>query len=153
MIYQFKTEHFLPIDIYQAWAFFSSAKNLARITPPEMDFKIRTQLDDREIYEGMLINYTVKPLFGIPLGWETEIFNVNKPYIFADRQTKGPYKIWEHTHIFVEKDAGVLMTDVVNYQLPFGILGTFAHSLFVKKKVQHIFTFREHALNRIFPSV
>ena len=153
MIYQFKTEHFLPISIDEAWAFFSSAKNLALITPPEMDFRIRTSLDDSEIYEGMLIKYTVKPLFGIPLGWETEIIKVNKPYQFADSQRKGPYRIWEHTHTFVQKDSGVLMTDEVNYQLPFGILGTFAHALFVKKKVREIFIFREHALNRIFPSV
>lgn len=153
MIYQLETEHFLPISINQAWDFFSSAKNLALITPPEMDFKIKTHLDNSEIYEGMLINYTVKPLLSIPIGWETEIFNVNKPYKFSDRQLKGPYKMWEHTHIFVEKDSGVLMTDEVNYQIPFGVLGSFAHALFIKKKVENIFTYREQALNRIFKSV
>jgi hypothetical protein len=51
MIYYFKTEHLLPISIEMAWSFFSSAKNLALITPPEMEFKILTKLDDKEIYE------------------------------------------------------------------------------------------------------
>ena len=153
MIYQYKAEHFLPIEIDQAWTFFSSAKNLARITPPEMDFQIKTELDDREIYEGMLIDYTVKPLLGIPLGWQTEIFNVNKPYVFSDRQRKGPYVMWEHTHTFSETESGVLMTDQVNYQLPFGLLGDFAHALFIKKKIERIFAYRKDALNRIFVSV
>lgn len=152
MIYQFKSEHFLPIDINKAWTFFSSAKNLALITPSEMDFQIKTQLDDREIYEGMLINYTVKPLLGIPLAWETEIFDVRMPYQFSDRQRKGPYKMWEHTHTFIENESGVLMLDEVNYQLPFGVLGNLAHALFIKRKVESIFTYRKQALNRIFTS-
>lgn len=150
MIFQYNTEHLLPIDIDQAWDFFSSAKNLARITPPEMDFKILTQLDDKEVYEGMLIDYTVKPLFGVPLQWQTEIFRVNKPDYFTDRQLKGPYKIWEHTHSFIEKENGVLMKDEVRYQLPFGIIGRIAHAIFIKKKVESIFDFRGKALNKIF---
>lgn len=150
MIYYFRTEHLLPVSVDQAWDFFSSAKNLALITPPEMDFKILTKLNDKEIYEGMLIDYTVKPVFGIPLNWQTEITNVNKPHSFADRQIKGPYKIWEHTHTFIQKENGVLMRDEIKYQIPFGILGQFAHMIFVKDKVKEIFRFRELALAKIF---
>ncbi|HQS05397.1 MAG: hypothetical protein B7X86_00680 [Sphingobacteriales bacterium 17-39-43] len=150
MIYYFKTEHLLPVSIDEAWDFFSSAKNLARITPPEMDFKILSTLDEKEIYEGMIIDYIVRPVFGIPLKWQTEIINVNKPHSFADRQLKGPYKIWEHTHTFIQKENGVLMKDEIKYQIPLGILGQLAHSLFVREKVKDIFRFREMALNKIF---
>jgi ligand-binding SRPBCC domain-containing protein len=153
MIYYFKTEHLLPISIEMAWSFFSSAKNLALITPPEMEFKILTKLDDKEIYEGLLIDYTVKPVLGIPLNWQTEIFKVDKPHSFADRQLKGPYKIWEHTHTFIQKENGTVMIDELKYQIPLGILGDLAHSIFVKKKVAEIFKFRERALEKIFGSV
>jgi ligand-binding SRPBCC domain-containing protein len=153
MIYYFKTEHLLPISIEMAWSFFSSAKNLALITPPEMEFKILTKLDDKEIYEGLLIDYTVKPVLGIPLNWQTEIFKVDKPHSFADRQLKGPYKIWEHTHTFIQNENGTLMIDELKYQIPLGILGDLAHSIFVKKKVTEIFKFRERALEKIFGSV
>ena len=71
--YYYKAEQFLPTDIQTAWDFFSSAKNLAVITPPELDFKILTDLGDKGIYEGMIIDYTVKPVLGIPLHWKTEI--------------------------------------------------------------------------------
>jgi ligand-binding SRPBCC domain-containing protein len=150
MIYYFRTEHLLPVNIEQAWDFFSSAKNLALITPPEMDFKILTKLEEKEIYEGMLIDYTVKPVFGIPLNWQTEITNVNRPQNFTDIQTKGPYKVWEHTHTFIQKENGILMKDEIKYQIPFGMLGQLAQTLFIKDKVKEIFQFREKALEKIF---
>ena len=149
-IYYFKTEQFLNVDINTAWNFFSSAKNLALITPPEMAFNILTTLDDKEIYEGMLIDYTVKPLLGIPVRWQTEICKVERPIFFTDRQVKGPYKLWEHTHTYTEKDNGVLMQVEIKYQLPFGLLGNIVHSLVVRKKIEEIFKFRTKILTKMF---
>ena len=149
-IYYYNAEQFLPIEFGKAWDFFSSAKNLSLITPPEMHFNILTNLEGREIYQGMLIDYTVKPLFGIKVNWQTEIFKVDKPKMFADRQLKGPYKIWEHTHTFIEKENGVLMHDQVKYQLPFGIIGRISHSLLVRKKIENIFIYRKEVLKKIF---
>ena len=149
--YYYKAEQFLSTDIQTAWDFFSSAKNLAVITPPELDFRILTNLEDKEIYEGMIIDYTVKPLFGIPLHWKTEIQKINKPAMFVDNQVKGPYKLWEHIHTFMEKDNGVLMHDIVKYQIPFGFLGTLAHFLIIRKKIEHIFSFRKEILEKFFP--
>lgn len=148
--FYYHTEQFLPIDIHTAWNFFSSAINLAVITPPELDFKILTDLDNTEVYEGMLIEYQLKPLFGIPVHWQTEIFQINKPVKFTDRQLKGPYKTWEHTHIFIQRDDGVLMEDRVKYKLPFGLIGQIAHFLFIKRKVENIFIYRKEILKKIF---
>ncbi len=149
-IFQYKTEQFLPISIDKAWDFFSSPKNLSLITPPEMDFKILTQLNGKEIYEGMLIDYTVKPLLGIAMHWQTKICNVEKNKVFADTQLKGPYKLWEHTHTFKEIEGGVLMNDVINYELPLGFIGNIAHSLFIKNKIENIFVYRKKVLEKIF---
>ena len=150
-MHQLTAEQFLPITLQKAWDFFSSPKNLSKITPPEMGFIIRTKLDDNKgIYDGMLIDYTVKPLFGIPMHWRTEIYSVKDKYQFTDRQLIGPYSVWEHTHTFVEKDGGVLMSDVVNYKLPLGPLGHLAHVLLVRRKIQGIFAYRKQVLDRLF---
>src|SRR5680860_380435 len=101
--YHYKTEQFLSIDISKAWNFFSSVKNLAIITPPEMKFQILTELDDKGIYEGMIIDYTVRPLLNVPLHWQTEIYKVIGHFHFTDRQLKGPFRLWEHSHSFIEK--------------------------------------------------
>ena len=148
-IFQYRTEQFLPIGIDEAWSFFSTPKNLAAITPAELDFKIISNSNDEEIYEGMKIDYIVKPLLRIPMHWQTEIIKVNKGRNFTDRQVKGPYKIWEHTHTFKPVNAGVLMLDTINYQLPFGFIGNIAHTLVVKKKIENIFIYRKNILEKI----
>lgn len=134
----------------QAWDFFSSAKNLSEITPPEMQFKILTQLSDAPVYAGMRIDYIVKPLLNIPLHWTTEISKVDTPYSFTDKQLKGPYALWEHTHTFEPVPGGVRMTDEVKYGLPLGVLGDIAHTLVVKKKLDDIFNFRNMKLEQLF---
>lgn len=149
-MYQYKTEQFLAVDIGEAWEFFSSPKNLLTIIPPELDFKILTQLKEEDIFEGMRIDYIVKPLFNIPVRWQTEIFKVKKGMHFTDRQLKGPYKLWEHTHTFKAVKSGVMMQDVINYELPFGILGKFAHAVLVKKKIEKIFAYRRNILEKLF---
>jgi len=150
-VYTLKAEQLLRVDLQRAWAFFSSPKNLSLITPPEMDFNTLTPFEEgQEIYTGMLIDYKVKPLFGIPMFWRTEIKEVKKPHSFVDVQLKGPYRLWEHTHIFIEKENGVLMQDVVKYQLPFGPLGNLTHALLVRKKLETLFAFRKAAIERIF---
>ena len=149
-VFQYTAEQFLPIEIKNAWEFFSSPKNLSVITPPEMGFTILTELNGKEIYDGMLIDYTVKPLLGIAMHWQTKICNVEKYKVFADTQLKGPYKLWEHTHTFEEINDGVLMKDIINYELPFGFIGDFVHTLVVKKKIENIFAYRKSVLEKIF---
>ena len=146
----YNAEQFLPTDVNTAWDFFSSAKNLGVITPPEMKFRLSKELDEKDIYEGMLIDYTVRPLLGILLHWRTEISKVNKPWLFTDKQLKGPYQSWEHTHTFIEKDNGVLVLDEVKYQMPLGIIGTITHSLIVRKKIEEIFSYRRTILKQLF---
>lgn len=148
-IHIFEAETLLKAPLDTVWDFFSSASNLARITPPEMDFKILGNVQG-DIYEGMLINYRVRPLFGIGVFWQTEISEVKKPHEFTDRQLKGPYSMWEHTHTFNRTDQGVLMKDVVRYSLPLGFLGDIAHAVIVKRKIADIFRFRENILRERF---
>lgn len=114
-----------------------------------MDFRILTDTNT-EIYEGMIIDYTVKPLFGIKMHWQTEICKIEKPFFFTDRQVKGPYRLWEHTHMFIKKDNGVLIKDEVKYKLPFGIAGRLMHALVVRKKIESIFLYRKKCLIKIF---
>lgn len=150
MVHQLQRQQQLNCDIKTAWKFFSSANNLSEITPKDMNFVVRTQLSDDEIYEGMLIDYYVSPLLGIKLKWQTEITEVNFQKSFTDFQKKGPFKLWNHFHEFILNDKGVLMIDTVNYELPFGFLGEIAHSVMVKKKLEHIFDYRFKILEKTF---
>lgn len=143
-------EQQLHCDLKTAWEFFSSPGNLSKITPEDMNFIVRTKFETNEIYEGMIIDYFVSPLFGIKMKWKTEITQVNFRKSFTDFQKKGPYKLWNHHHEFIENEQGVLMKDKVDYELPFGFLGEIAHKFFVKNKLEHIFDYRFKVLEKYF---
>lgn len=150
MKYQLYREQQLHCDIETAWHFFSSPMNLSKITPKDMGFKVLSDYNNEQIFDGMIINYTVSPLLNIPLKWRTRISQVQLNKSFTDFQEKGPYKYWKHFHEFIPNKDGVLIKDTVDYELPFGILGNIAHSIFVKKKLAHIFDFRYGVLEKLF---
>ena len=110
-----------------------------------MGFDIKTDLPEK-MYEGLMIEYTVKPLLGIPMNWVTEIKTVKDLKFFVDEQRVGPYKMWHHEHHFKEVEEGIEMTDIVSYDLPFGFLGRLMHPILVRKKLDEIFDYRFKAV-------
>ena len=149
--YSIKSTQHLPISLQAAWDFFSSPNNLAKITPPEMGFIITSDKKDGEkMYAGQIITYILKPMLGIPVKWMTEITHVKEGDYFIDEQRFGPYKLWHHRHSFKKTATGVEMHDEVNYVLPLGILGTIAHKLFIRKRIESIFTHRTIVVENLF---
>jgi ligand-binding SRPBCC domain-containing protein len=149
MIYQLKREQTLRCSIDQAWSFFSTPRNLDRLTPDSVGFKI-THCTSEIMHQGQMIAYKVKVAPLIWVRWLTEITSVDDHESFIDEQRLGPYKIWHHIHRFEAQGDEVLMTDEVTYVMPFGILGKVAHALFVKRKLQHIFDERQRLTDAIF---
>ena len=147
--YSLETEQKLQISLQEAWDFFSSPKNLSKITPKHMGFIITNQPSET-MFEGQIITYKVSPLLGIKINWMTEITTIKDNEYFIDEQRFGPYSLWHHRHHFYEIDGGIKMIDEVNYKLPFGFLGSVAHRLFVRKKLKSIFEYREKVLIEMF---
>ncbi|MFN5418685.1 MAG: SRPBCC family protein [Flavobacteriia bacterium] len=148
-MYQLKRTQFVKTDLETCWDFFSSPQNLQKITPKSMGFEVLTEINGK-MYEGMMIEYIVKPLLGIPMRWVTEIATVKDKQMFVDEQRKGPYRIWHHEHHFKEVAGGIEMTDIVSYELPFGFLGRLVHPILVKKKLEEIFAHRFKVVEEMF---
>lgn len=140
----------IPAPVTDTWKFFSDPRNLARITPPGMKFKILTPDLAENIFSGMLIQYSVIPLLGIRMKWLTEIKDVKKPFEFTDVQQKGPYALWVHRHSFTKHEKGTLMKDEVEYALPLSFIGQIANSILIRKKLRLIFDYREKVIEEIF---
>jgi ligand-binding SRPBCC domain-containing protein len=145
-VYSIHTEQFIPISLAEAWDFFSSPANLAKITPAKMGFNIISKHHGSKMYPGQIIEYTVKPILGIPLYWMTEITHVQEGAYFVDEQRFGPYTMWHHQHHFTAVPGGVKMDDIVHYKIPLGFLGDIAQVILVKKQLQGIFDFRFQAV-------
>ena len=137
-------------NIDDLWSFMSSPKNLERITPDSMEFKITSNNEDQLMYPGMIISYKITPLLNFPLRWVTEITHVKEKEFFVDEQRLGPYRMWHHEHIFKIKEDGVLMTDIITYIPPFGLLGKLANNLFIKRRIKKIFDYRSQIIEQLF---
>ena len=149
-VYSLHTIQNLPIRLDQAWDFFSSPANLAKITPSHMGFNIISKHHGEKMYPGQIIEYTVSPLLGIPMYWMTEITHVQEGKYFVDEQRFGPYALWHHKHFIKEIPGGVEMEDIIDYKVPMGILGQLVHPFLVKPKLDEIFNYRRKKLIELF---
>lgn len=148
-IYTLHKKQKLPISINQAWDFLSDPKNLKTITPDYMGFNILSGAD-RPMFAGQIIQYIVTPVLGIKTKWVTEITHVVDKHYFVDEQRFGPYALWHHKHFIKEIDGGVEMEDIIDYKLPFGVLGQFVQPFLVKPKLEEIFNYRTKKLEELF---
>ncbi|NMC38907.1 MAG: SRPBCC family protein [Bacteroidales bacterium] len=148
--YQIVKAQKFPVSVSEIWDFISSPVNLKEITPEHMDFVVTSNIGQEKMYAGMIITYKVSPLMGIKMNWMTEITHVRDYEYFVDEQRIGPYALWHHQHKIEPVEGGVLMTDIVTYQPPFGFIGAFANSLIIKNKLHDIFNYRAVALEKRF---
>jgi ligand-binding SRPBCC domain-containing protein len=150
-VYKKETVQHINATIDECWEFFSSPRNLQKITPETMGFQI-VDFDEKSMYPGQVIQYKVSPLAGLKLSWMTIITAVKDKEYFIDEQRFGPYTLWHHKHFFEPTPNGVKMTDVVHYALPLGFIGQIMNTLVVKNKLKQIFDYRVLAVNKIFNS-
>ena len=131
----------------EVFGFFADAFNLEDLTPPWLRFAIRTPAPI-EMRAGARIAYRMR-LHGLPVRWLTEIEEWEPEARFVDRQIKGPYSLWHHTHTFEDREGATLMRDRVRYALPLGPLGELARLALVDSDLRRIFDFRRETVARL----
>jgi len=146
-MYRLECSMTAPVPLAEVFRFFEDPRNLGRITPPWLNFRIVNPAGV-EMREGAEIDYIIR-WQGLPLKWKTVITRHNPPRFFVDEQFRGPYSLWRHEHTFEETPDGVVIRDRVDYRLPFGPLGRIAHALMVKNQLLEIFRFRQKAIAEI----
>lgn len=134
----------VPVTQTAAFAFFEDPRNLARITPPWLNFRIAS-MEPTGMREGAVIEYRIRWM-GISLKWKTTITAYDPPRYFVDEQTRGPYASWRHQHTIEPAGEGARILDRVEYALPLGMLGRLAHALAVRRQLTQIFDFRRRAI-------
>lgn len=146
MLQIFETSMRLPRPREDVFDFFADAGNLQRITPPELHFRVLTQQPLR-IAEGTLIDYRLR-LLGVSFSWQTCIDRWDPPLCFVDRQVRGPYRRWIHTHTFVAEGDETIINDRVEYLLPLPPFGRIVSPL-VKWQLTRIFSYRQRAIRKL----
>jgi ligand-binding SRPBCC domain-containing protein len=135
----------VPKPRSEIFPFFSNARNLERLTPELLQFRILTE-GEIKMQTGALIDYQIR-IRGIPVRWRTRITAWEPPDRFEDTQLKGPYRQWIHEHAFVDEGDTTLMQDMVRYKV---LGGRLVHALLVKRDVLKIFGYRKQILRDLW---
>ena len=135
----------IEAPIERVFDFYSDTLNLEPLTPPWIHFQVTSPVPVT-MEAGTLLDYKLR-LHGVPVRWRTRIETWEPPVGFLDTQAKGPFSLWEHTHVFEpDGDSATVVHDRVRYVLPLGPLGAIAHRLFVHRDLERIFDYRRDAI-------
>jgi len=168
MSQRFETRQWVPFPVESVFAFFANPTNLPHLMPR----KLVTQIEDARIQpppprpvhpdaarrllsvaagEGSEILISFFPISWIPrrVSWTARITEFEWNSHFCDEQVRGPFKHFHHRHGIeaeVRDDAeGTLVSDEIEYELPFGFLGRMA-GVFVRRNLAQSFAFRQKTL-------
>lgn len=99
--------------------------------------------------EGDQVTWSARH-FGIRFRMSSIVFDVERPLRFRDRQTKGPFAAFQHTHEFLPVDPGTLMRDTIDFRSPFGPLGRLVDALVMRRHLIAVITERNDAISAHF---
>ena len=161
MRYTFQAEQWLPPPVQQIFAFFADPANLPRLMPAWQGARIDSIAlipapNQPADFPGstaagqgtrMTLSFRPVPFSPIRLRWDAEIAAFAWNDHFCDIQlARGPFAFWRHCHRLAPETRnglpGTLLTDQLEYALPFGPLGRLAHTLAVRRQIQAAFAFR-----------
>ena len=148
-IFELSTTQTFDASIDEVWEFFSSPRNLERITPNKLKFQILNEVGPKA-YPGQIIAYKISIFPPVKTKWVTEITHVENKAFFVDEQRFGPYSMWHHEHHFEAEGDKTVMKDLIYFKMPFGFLGKIVFNLYAKKKLTQIFTFRKEEVDKVF---
>jgi ligand-binding SRPBCC domain-containing protein len=87
--------------------------------------------------------------FGFYLTHKSRITTMNLYDFFVDEMEEGKFKSFKHQHFFEETNGITTMTDLLEYETPFGILGKVFDVLFLKKHLIQFLLERNKTLKKI----
>jgi ligand-binding SRPBCC domain-containing protein len=87
--------------------------------------------------------------FGFYLTHKSRITAMHFYDYFVDEMEKGKFKTFKHEHFFEEKNGVTIMTDKLQYETPFGIIGKLFDTLLLKNHLIHFLLERNKTLKKI----
>ncbi|MFE6997033.1 SRPBCC family protein [Microbacterium sp. NPDC057659] len=99
--------------------------------------------------EGDRITWSARH-FGVRFRMTSLVYDLDRPHRFRDRQVRGPFAEFQHTHEFEEVDGGTLMRDELVFRSPFLVLGRVVDALIMRRHLIRVITERNDGISRHF---
>jgi ligand-binding SRPBCC domain-containing protein len=168
------TSQWTPFPVELVFAFFANPGNLPHMLPRWQQARIDSsrllappprpvaadpalRFQSPAAGEGSEIVLSFRPIPSVPIrvGWLARITEFVWNSHFCDEQLKGPFRSWKHRHGIVSETRegvrGTMISDEVEYSLPFGPLGSLGHALLLKRQIEDTFSYRQQRLEEILP--
>lgn len=153
----FETSQFVAVDVERAFRFFADPQNLPQISPPRSGARlVRLDLVSPAEHPGLAgagseIEISVRLFPPLPFRgrWLARIVDFEYGSYFRDRQVRGPFQRWDHTHAFEASGSGTLISDTVEYEVGRGKIGGIANAMFIRRALQEMFDYRQRAAERL----
>jgi len=112
---------------------------IGRLVPPWEKVNVLERMGG--IGDGSSVKMRVKA-GPISTEWHALHKNYKYPEEFTDVMLKGPFKEWEHRHVFFECGGGSAIEDCVTYKLPLSPVSDIIAGRYVTKKLEKMFAYR-----------
>ena len=80
--------------------------------------------------------------FGLSLSLTSRVTEFDAPHRFVDEQTRGPFRVFRHEHVFEPAGSGSgpgsVMTDRVQFTAPFGVVGRLVEKLVLERYLRRL---------------
>jgi len=131
----------MPASAEEVYGFHAEPNALERLTPPWEKVKILNRTGSMEIPGSRVtLRVSVGPFHQ---DWVAEHTVCQPGVMFRDVMVSGPFRRWEHTHLFIPESANTsYLEDRVEFEMPFGFLGKWLASGYTLKRLQRMFAWR-----------
>jgi ligand-binding SRPBCC domain-containing protein len=136
-----------PIE--KVFHFHDDTRNLLRITPPDVKVSIETVGSPGLGYE---VTLKVRQFMLFVMRWHVKITVYEPPVLMVDEQLSGPFRTWKQTRRLRQVDGGTELTDIVEYEAPFGLLGRIVNALVIRRQIEKMFTYRQATTKKLLES-
>ncbi|MEO1615401.1 MAG: TIGR01777 family oxidoreductase [Planctomycetota bacterium] len=135
----------LPVSDEEAFAYHERHGALARLVPPWQNVVVESSDNSLKVGSKVVLKLKLGP---IGLRWRAEHTGYDPPRSFEDIQVSGPFKSWQHRHVFEESgDERCVLRDDISYQVPLGGLGRLLAGPKVRRDLESMFAYR-HRVTR-----
>ncbi len=135
----------MPVSADELYAWHGRPLAFQRLQPPWEQIEMRASHGAFGT-DGYRMEFRTPILGPIKSTWVAEAYNFQPGKQFQDRQLKGPFAFWNHTHRFIaDGPNSSFLEEHLEYRVPLGPLGRAFGGSMVRRRLAVVFAYR-HAL-------
>ncbi len=143
---KFRFEHTFETRAERLFAFHENPDNLTLLLQGWPTFRMIAHCG--HIRVGAVTRVQER-IGGIWISLAFEHFLYEPPRRFAERQVRGPFRVFEHVHEFEPLGTSTIVRDRLDVRLPLYLGGELAITLWVAPKLKRFFQYRHAELERL----